>query len=174
MADGEWLREVEYVQHVADTAKAGQPQIGAIVGSAPVAEGAVNTTYWVSRMMAASPLFRGIRRGLPSPTPNSTSCDYLMGPFLDGVRVLGDHGMWSFTLSEHRARAGPIHCRVGSSEINRRSSWASHRIHSQPHNVNSPLNNKACSFASRVADCLSPFKLQACTLSCCSSQTRSA
>ena len=93
VADGEWLREVEYVQHVADTAKAGQPQIGAIVGSAPVAEGAVNTTYWVTRMMAASPLFRGIRRGLPSPTPNSTSCDYLMGPFLEGVRVLGDHGM---------------------------------------------------------------------------------
>lgn len=93
MADGEWLREVEYVQHVADTALPQQPQIGAIVGSAPIADGAANTTYWVKRMLAASPLFRGIRRGLPSPPANTTACDYLLGAFLDGVRVLGDHGL---------------------------------------------------------------------------------
>ena len=92
VADGEWLREVEYVQHVADTALPQQPQIGAIVGSAPIADGAANTTYWVKRMLAASPLFRGIRRGLPSPPANTTACDYLLGAFLDGVRVLGDHG----------------------------------------------------------------------------------
>lgn len=91
--DGEWLEEVKYIQSIADApSPPGHPTIGAIVGSAPVEQGAINTTAWLKQMVAAAPLLRGIRRAVPGSASNAEPCDYVHNAFLDGVRSLAAYG----------------------------------------------------------------------------------